>query len=389
MPYANAKLETSSVLSSRKESSAQAASASRIRRAAPPWLGLETTGGLDEDAAHRQRIQQIRYGLPFLDPGAGVPGFPEPAELRDAALQPLDDWLRARAADVAATPAELTVARERAEAVTAALNDIYPGATVYQTGSIAHGDALSPLNDVDLGVILTGRPDLGPGPGQAGPRAEMRSTAAKLADRLRNQFPRLTADPDHKRSIVLEFNDPATPGMADFTCDVIIAIPGPGGNLLIPNTDLPSGWDENDPLGHAERLQQANQASAASFSRTVRLAKHWRNSQASKPLYSWNVKTLALEAGDAPTLPFEGLYRFFAHAIHSVAEGPTENPGSANFPPPTVATDRLEVTHLLMDALATLARARMYALKGKLAVAIAELATLFRASGPDSDSGPF
>ncbi len=379
MPYTRAARDNSSVLSSRKESSAQAASASRIRRAAPPWLGLATTAGLDEDTAHRQRIQEIEYGLPFLDANAGVPGFRAPDELRHAALEPLDDWVRQRAAEVSASPEELAGAEGRASAVVAALAVIYPGAEVYRTGSITHGDALSPLNDVDLGVILRDRPDLGPGPGQTGPQDEMRQTAARLESLLRDQFPRLTADPGNKRSIVLEFNDPETPGEPDFTCDVIIAIGAESGPLLIPNTELRSGWDENDPVGHVDRLRRAERTSGGSYSQTVRLGKHWRNSQDPKPLYSWNIKTLALEAGDGSTLPFEGLYRFFEHAVHAVAEGPTENPGSQNFPPPTVATDRLTVTRQLMDALATLDRARMYALEGESGRgrAVAELERFF------------
>ncbi len=396
MEYARLKRESSSVLSASKESSAQAASAARIRRDAPPWLGLLTTRGLDEDTAQRQRMREIRHGLPFLDADAGVPRRREPAELRDPALGALDDWLSERAERVAATPAELAVAESRAQAVTEALAAIYPGADVYQTGSIAHGDALSPLNDVDLGVILTNRPDLGPDPGQSGPQEEMRRTAARLADLLRPQFPNVTADPNNKRSIVLEFNDPATPGADDFTCDVIIALEQPGRprisrtkpdkakpdrTLLIPNTGVSAGWDENDPRGHVELLRQADAASGGSFSRTVRLVKHWRSGQSEKPFYSWNIKTLALEAGADSTQPFEGLYRFFLHALYSVAEGPTENPGSANFPPPTVAADRLEVTRQLIEALRTLRRARMYALANMPLEAEAELRGLFPADG--------
>lgn len=366
------------VSSPRKESSAGAASAKRIRQSAPPWLALETTGGRDEDVAYQQRMRAVQHGLPFTDPGAGVPRGRPSAGLRHPALSPLDDWLSERAGQVTATAAELAVAEERADAVIAALESIYPGADVYRTGSIAHGDALSPLNDVDLGVILKNRPDLGPGKGR--PEEEMERTAAALAGKLRPQFPDLTADPSNKRSIVLTFS----PQADDFTCDVIIAIPAPSdplnpgaSSLLIPNTELSAGWDENDPSGHVERLKEADAASGGSFSRTVRLVKHWRSGQSAKPLYSWNIKTLALEAGTDSTLPFEGLYQFFAHAIQSAGEGPTENPGSPNYPPPTVPIDRLEVTRQLMDALATLDRARMYALAGDPEGAVEELSGLF------------
>lgn len=367
-------------MASRKESSAQAASARRLRaKDVPPWL--ISTGSADEDAAYVQRQQEVRYGPSFLDLGTGVPRSRKPAELRDPALAPLDEWLAQRATAVTATPAELNLAGWRADAVIAALGRIYPGARVYDTGSIAHGDALSPLNDIDLGVILEERPDLGPG--QDGPLDEMRWAAWELEDKLKAQFPRLTADWKNKRSIVLTFNEPQAPGAEDFTCDVIIALPGPDRDtLLIPNTDLEAGWDENAPVFHRELMRRADRTSGGSFSQTVRLVKHWRNGYDPKPLYSWNIKTLAVEAGSESALPFEGLHRFFAYAIHAVAEGPTENPrpdedAIFRFPPPTAASDRLEGTAMLKDAYATLEEARTLALMGETDRAVRRLAELF------------
>ncbi len=385
-PSAGEARKAESVLPPGRESSAQAAAAARIRREAPPWLGLTTTRGLDEDTAYRQRLGQIRYGLPFLDPDRAVPGPRPAADLRASALEPLNEWLAQRATEVAATPTELELAESRAQAVIAALGEIYPGAEVYRTGSIAHGDAMSPLNDVDLGVILMDRPDLGIGPGQTGPKYEMERTAARLQEKLRAKFPDLTADPKNKRSIVLEFNSPERPGGTDFTCDVIIALPGPEDDLLIPNTELSTGWDQNDPEWHVDRLKQAEETSRGSFSQTVRLVKHWRNAQDEKPLYSWNIKTLALEAGDVPAQPFESLYRFFEHAVSAVAQGPTENPRKnekalTRYPPPAVAKERLTVTLELMDALETLDRARMLALADQPEKALAELKRLL----PDID----
>jgi hypothetical protein len=380
-PSVGGKRKAESVLPSGRESSTQAAAAKRIRREAPPWLGLATTRGLDEDTAYRQRLQQIAYGLPFLDPDAAVPRPRPPAEFDADAFKPLDEWLARRAAEVAATPGELELAESRAQKVIAALAEIYPGAEVYRTGSIAHGDAMSPLNDIDLGVIVTNRSKLGIGPGKTGPGREMEQTATILQEKLRNQFPDLTADAGNKRSIVLEFTKPQETGGTDFTCDVIIAIPRPEGDLLIPNTELKAGWDENDPQWHVARLKEAERTSEGSFSQTVRLVKHWRNVQDNKLLYSWNIKTLALEAGDTPAQPFESLYRFFAHAIGAVAQGPTENPRKderalTRYPPPGAATERMTVTLQLMDALETLDRARMLALADQPEKALAELERL-------------
>jgi hypothetical protein len=382
--------ERTSVVASSKESSAQAASARRLRATdAPPWLF--TTGSADEGAAYRQRQQEVRYAPPFLDLGTGVPRSRSSTEFRDPALAPLDKWLAQRAAAVTATEVELNLAGRRADAVVAALGRIYPGASVYDTGSIAHGDALSPLNDIDLGVILEKWPDRGTG--QDRPLDEMRRAAGELENELKGQFPRLTADWENKRSIVLNFNEPQAPGAEDFTCDVIIARPGPGRDtLLIPNTELEAGWDENAPVFHRELMRRADRTSGGSFSQTVRLVKHWRNGYNPKPLYSWNIKTLAVEAGSESARPFEGLHRFFAYAVHAVAEGPTENPrpdedAAFRFPPPTVARDRLEVTAMLKAAYVTLEEARTLALIGKTDLAVRKLAELFP-SLPAED-GPY
>ncbi len=370
-------------MASQKESSAQAASARRLRaKDAPPWL--ISTGSADEDAAYLQRQQEVRHGPSFLDLGTGVPRSRESAELSDPALAPLDEWLAARAAAVRATPDELGLAEIRAKAVVSALNRIYPGAGIYHTGSVAHGDAMTPLSDIDLGVILQGRSDLGPGPGQYGPLAEMEWAAEQLKGELKKKFDDLTVDPYRKRSILLEFNESRAPGRPDFTCDVILALPGPHtGTLLIPNNELEVGWDENAPVFHRELLTKADLDSGGSFSRTVRLVKHWRNGyDPEPPLYSWNIKSLALEAGSESAQPFEGLHRFFAYAVHAVAEGPTENPrpdeeAIFRFPPPTVATDRLEVTAMLKDAYSTLEEARTLALIGQTDRALRRLAELF------------
>ena len=378
----HARPERTSVLASQKESPAQAASAKRLRaKDALPWL--ITTASADEDAAYVQRRQELSYAPSFLDLGTAVPRSRTSAELTDPALAPLDKWLAQRANAVAATRDELDLAEVRTKAVIGALNRIYPGARIYKTGSVAHGDAMTPLSDIDLGVILEGRSDLGPDADQYGPLAEMEWAAEQLEGELRKKFDDLTVDPYRKRSILIEFNAPRA-GVPDFTCDVILALPGSApGTLLIPNNDLKAGWDENAPSFHRELLTNADWDSGWSFSQTVRLVKHWRNGyDPEPPLYSWNIKTLALEAGSESAQPFEGLHRFFAHAVGAVAAGPTENPHpdeNAIFalPPPAVPRDRLEVTAMLKDAYATLEEARMLALAGETDRALRTLADLF------------
>ncbi|NUR57799.1 MAG: hypothetical protein HOV87_03715, partial [Catenulispora sp.] len=224
------------------------------------------------------------------------------------------------------------------------------------------GDAMHPLNDVDLGVILSNRSDLGPG--RDGPRTEMRRLADQLVGHLRPTFPGIRADAQGKRSVVLTFNEPGASAGSDFTADVIIALPGPKGSLLIPNTETESGWDLNDPRGHADYVRRVNAETGGSLADTVRLAKHWRDRHG-KPLYSWNIKTLALEAISGPTRAFEGLYRFFEHAVPAVAEGPTENPGSMAYPPPTVAGDRGQTTRQMLEALDRLEAIRLAAMAGR------------------------
>ena len=359
-----------------RESSARAASAARVRRRGAAY-DLLPTGWLEEDAGHRERMRQVRDRAPHLDLDTLAPRRRTDSELRDPRLDPLDDWLADRVGQVRATPEELQSVEYRAWAVTRALARIYPGADVYRTGSIAHGDAMRPLNDVDLGVILRNRPDLGPE--ESGPRAEMRRCAGRIVQHLKPTFPGIEADAEGKRSIVLTFASPGAARGPDFTCDVIIALPGPNGNLLIPNTDLRGGWDENDPMGHVSRIQRVDAESGGSLTRTVRLAKHWRDRHG-KPLYSWNIKTLALEVISRETHEFEGLYRFFEHAARAVAEGPTENPGSMAYPPPTVAGDRGQAAWQLLDALERLEAVRLAALAGQYGRAERGLGRFFRDS---------
>nr|MBS1900730.1 hypothetical protein [Actinomycetota bacterium] len=66
------------------------------------------------------------------------------------------------------TDEELDEARKRRSAIASALLAEFPGARTYFNGSIAHGDALTPLTDVDLGIVIPNT-DGRYGPGRKGP----------------------------------------------------------------------------------------------------------------------------------------------------------------------------------------------------------------------------
>jgi hypothetical protein len=71
-----------------------------------------------------------------------------------AAAPSLEQTLEAARRRIEVSRAELDEARRRRDQIGAALRDACPGSRVYVNGSIAHGDALYPLTDVDLGVLV-------------------------------------------------------------------------------------------------------------------------------------------------------------------------------------------------------------------------------------------
>ncbi len=66
------------------------------------------------------------------------------------------------------TPEEIDEARRRREAIANALQKEFPGSRVYFNGSLAHGDALTPLTDIDLGIVIAEAKHTH-GPGKTGP----------------------------------------------------------------------------------------------------------------------------------------------------------------------------------------------------------------------------
>lgn len=78
----------------------------------------------------------------------------------------LEQLLDAARQKIAVTDEELHEARRRRQLLADSMLRAFPGSTTYFNGSIAHGDANTPLTDVDLGVKLSAGESAGFGPGE-------------------------------------------------------------------------------------------------------------------------------------------------------------------------------------------------------------------------------
>jgi hypothetical protein len=220
---------------------------------------------------------------------------------------------------------ELHEARRRRTLLINALLKKFPGARAFINGSVAHGDANTPLTDVDCGVVVQ---EEGYGPDGDGPLALMESAREAIKADLGDEFPNLVVTiKGQKRAVLVRFGAPVTPGQIDFTADVIIALDHPSGTgLLIPNTRTDAGWDRAHPERHTELVLAASDATDNVFARTVRLLKHWRQHHGN-PLCSWNIKALALGCiADKPRTLLDALYLFFEYAADEIDAGLTDDP---------------------------------------------------------------
>jgi predicted nucleotidyltransferase len=236
----------------------------------------------------------------------------------------LEDQLEDGRKNLEVTLDELREARRRRGLLAAALLDAFPGARTYINGSIAHGDANTPLTDVDLGVVV----DVdGYGPDGTGPLPLMEQARDAIREHLKDEFDNLTVTVEgQKRSVLVRFGAPVTVSQTDFTADVIVALDHPDGGLWIPNTTIEDEWDRAHPEKHTELVLQANEDTGNVFARTVRLLKHWRTHHG-KPLCSWNIKALALGCiADEKRPLLDSLHVFFTHAADELADGLTEDP---------------------------------------------------------------
>ncbi|MCX5250367.1 hypothetical protein OG895_35040 [Streptomyces sp. NBC_00201] len=228
---------------------------------------------------------------------------------------------------------ELTEAKRRRQLLAASARRAFFGSTTYFNGSVAHGDANTPLTDVDLGVVLTKKDAEPYGPGKKSALPLMEIARDAIHEDLDDEFPNLTIEvADRRRAVLVRFGKPVTPGQSDFTADVMTALPHPSGRgLYIPNTKIAAQWDRADPITHTRMVLKAIEDTKVVFARTVRLLKHW-NGTHSKPMCSWNIKALCLGCLDEPMPLINVLQVFFAYAADEIDKGPTPDPAEVAGP---------------------------------------------------------
>ncbi|WP_328493431.1 hypothetical protein OHS59_12205 [Streptomyces sp. NBC_00414] len=250
---------------------------------------------------------------------------------KESLAQLLDEGRR----KIQVTDKELAEAKRRRRLLAASVRRAFPGSTSYFNGSVAHGDANTPLTDVDLGVVLT-RKQAGPyGPGKKSALPLMEVARDAIHDDLDDEFPNLTIEVvGRRRAVLVRFGDPVTPGQSDFTADVMTALPHLSGRgLYIPNNKIAARWDRADPITHTRMVLHAIEDTKVVFARTVRLLKHW-NGTHSKPMCSWNIKALCLGCLDEPMSLIAALQAFFTHAADEIDKGPTPDPADVAGPIP-------------------------------------------------------
>lgn len=277
------------------------------------------------------------------------------------------------------TSEEYAEAKARLKVIGSALSKGFQS-KVYVNGSIEHGDALSPLNDVDLGVILGAPWNISER--RHSPAKVMKHACEVIEDLAGAQYPGLSADfTDQKRAVVVQFGFRARKAHQNFTADVIVALDFTEGvGVLIPNLQR-DGWDRSDPIRHSAMIRQANSVTDSSFNAVVRIIKQW-NRTAGQPLSSWNIKALALSCILRPAPLLEGVYAFFFHARNSLRSGLTPDPAGIGAPI-GLEMRKAEVLARLDDACEVLDRAIVNAISGNISQSRQSIEGLFGTSGPN------
>lgn len=280
---------------------------------------------------------------------------------------------------------ELADARRRRGLIEAALRDEFPGCRVYLNGSVAHGDALTPLTDVDIGgVAFDGHDPYGPG--KEGPRDPMERARDAIKRHLGDEFPKLRIVIEgQRRAVLVSFGDPVTPGTDDFTADIIIGVDNEAEvGIFIPN--LPEDdWDPSAPEEHTALIRAANDRSERVYARTIRLLKYW-NQHHGEPACSWLLKVLGLPSITTAMPLAEALCSFFAHATAALRNGPIEDPLrvsgpiKANLPLDQVRSRFDAALALITEAIAAEEEGRPYAAQHALACLLPEIV-----QAPDAD----
>ncbi|MFI2365394.1 nucleotidyltransferase [Promicromonospora sp. NPDC019610] len=265
---------------------------------------------------------------------------------------PLEQLLEQARRRIEVTAPELAEARTRRSEVAEILRNEFTGCRVYCNGSIAHGDALTPLVDVDLGIVI---PDPGHryGPGKRGPSELKERAAEALRTGLREKYGDLRIEvKGRKRSILIRFRDPLRPGWEDFTADVIVAIDNPyARGLYIPRWD---SWDRSDPETHTSLVLDAIEKTDKTYSRTIRLLKHWARQYDKPALCSWHIKALALGCLTRPTSLLTALEIWFDYAIAELNQRDTPDPAHVGPDIKTPDNDRRAAIRRLEKARDTL-----------------------------------
>ena len=292
-----------------------------------------------------------------------------------AARPTLEQLLEQARHRIQVTAEELAEAKRRRELIAAALRAEFPGSRVYFNGSVAHGDALTPLTDIDVGVVIAEALRTH-GPGKKGPRDLMARAAEAIRRALKDEYPKLTVQVEGcKRAVLVRFGDPVHPGERDFTADVICAVD----NLTGPGLHIPKGhgWSRSHPEAHTQLVLDAIDDTQVAFAHVVRLLKHW-NRRNGKPLCSWNVKALALGCITAPTTQLAGLSMWFGYAADELDRGETADPARVAENPIKLNAPRTEVVTTLRHAGKRLDEAIRLEQAGYPLLAHDELAQLFK-----------
>lgn len=247
----------------------------------------------------------------------------------------LEQHLEAARRRIQVDDEELDEARRRRTLLGDVLKAEFTGSEIYINGSVAHGDALTPLTDVDLGVIVDEAKHTH-GPGKRGCSDLQERAARAMRAALADEFPDASVHwRDRRRSVLVRFRKPVDPAEDDFTADVIVAVDNVEDGLFIPNN---LGWDRSHPQKHTQLVKAANKDSRSTYARVVRLLKHW-NRRNGYPLCSWNIKALALAVLTKPGHLLGGMLLWFDHAINSLEQGLTEDPAHVSDEPIAINKD--------------------------------------------------
>ncbi|KZF04496.1 hypothetical protein A2J03_26240 [Rhodococcus sp. EPR-157] len=303
-----------------------------------------------------------------------IPATNEIALVRSGSKRTLLQVLKDARERIQVNDDELDEARRRRDLLAGTLKSEFGAdSRTYVNGSIAHGDALTPLTDIDLGVVVPNS-DGSYGPYGRGPAELQERAAAAIRTAHKEEFPNLRVFVGgRKRSVYVSFGDPVDPNVADFSADVIVALDcWTGSGLWIPHYD---NWDRSDPESHTGLVRDAAKRSEYNYSRTVRLLKHWARRH-SKPLCSWNIKALGLDSLTDSMNQLDGMLAWFDYAIGDLSWRETPDPadvaGAISIP-----GDRAELVTKLSKARDKLADAISFEKDGYHVLAVEALASFF------------